>query len=254
MKKIVLITGATSGFGEACAYKFASEGYDVIITGRRKERLDKLEELLSAQYGIRVLPLVLDVRDRKAVETSINTIPKDWQQISILINNAGLAVGRDNFDEASLDDWDIMVDTNLKGLAYVTKSVLPYLLKTENAHIFNIGSISGKEVYAQGNMYCATKHAVVALSEAMRIDLLKYGIKVTAINPGAAQTEFSNVRFKSDADKAAQVYEGIKPLVAADIADIIFYCTTLPAHVCINDLVVTCTQQANSFYSFKTNQ
>lgn len=252
MGKIVLITGATSGFGEACAYKFAAEGYDVIITGRRKDRLDTLSEILPSKYGIQVLPLHFDIRNRSAVESCVKTLPREWQNISILINNAGLAAGRDNFDEALLDDWDTMVDTNLKGLAYITKAVLPFMIETGKGHIINLGSTAGKEVYAQGNMYCATKHAVGALSEAMRIDLLKYGIKVTAIHPGAADTEFSNVRFKGDANKAAKVYEGIKPLVAEDVADIIYYCASLPEHVCINDLVVTCTQQANSFYSFKS--
>lgn len=251
MDKIVLITGATSGFGESCAYKFASEGYNIIATGRRKERLDTLSETLPLQYGIKVLPLCFDIRKISEVKSNISSLPKEWQNIDILINNAGLAAGRDNFEDASLEDWDTMVDTNLKGLAYITKETLRYLINNGKAHIFNIGSIAGKEVYAQGNMYCATKHAVSALSEAMRIDLLKYGIKVTAIHPGAANTEFSNVRFKGDNHKAAQVYEGIQPLVAGDIAEIIYYCASLPNHVCINELVVTCTQQANSFYSFK---
>ncbi|MCH5598495.1 SDR family NAD(P)-dependent oxidoreductase [Niabella ginsengisoli] len=251
MDKIVLITGATSGFGEACARKFAANNYDLIITGRRKDKLHQLSEDLRSKHEARVLALNFDVRNKNIVTTNINALPKEWQKIDILINNAGLALGRDNFEEASIDDWDAMIDTNVKGLAYVTKAVLPFMIDAGSGHIFNIGSISGKEVYAQGNMYCATKHAVGALSEAMRIDLLKYNIKVTAIHPGAANTEFSNVRFKGDADKAAKVYEGLKPLVAEDVADIIYYCAGLPAHVCINDLVVTSTQQANSFYSFK---
>ncbi|WP_346238216.1 SDR family NAD(P)-dependent oxidoreductase [Niabella insulamsoli] len=251
MNKIVLITGATSGFGKACAEKFAANHYDLIVTGRRNDRLHELSEALREAHGIRVLSLNFDIRDKNAVNAQINALPKEWQPIDILINNAGLAVGRDNFEEASIDDWDTMVDTNLKGLAYITKAVLPYMIEAGSGHIFNLGSISGKEVYAQGNMYCATKHAVGALSEAMRIELLKYNIKVTAIHPGAAETEFSNVRFKGDAAKAAKVYEGLQPLVAEDIADIIYYCAGLPPHVCINDLVVTCTQQANSFYSFK---
>ncbi|MGE9315013.1 SDR family NAD(P)-dependent oxidoreductase [Niabella sp. CJ426] len=251
MNKIVLITGATSGFGEACALKFASNNYDVIITGRRKERLELLSEKLQKEYSVKALPLSFDIRSRADVLAAVNSLPAEWKKIDILINNAGLAVGRDNFDEASIDDWDIMVDTNLKGLAYMTKAVLPFMIDSGSGHIFNLGSISGKEVYAQGNMYCATKHAVNALSQAMRIELLKFNIKVTAIHPGAADTEFSNVRFKGDDDKAAKVYEGIEPLVAQDVADIIFYCAGLPAHVCINDLVVTCTQQANSFYTFK---
>lgn len=251
MNKIVLITGATSGFGEACALKFASNNYDVIITGRRVERLQSLSQKIQEQYAVRALPLSFDIKNKDEVLAAVNTLTNEWKNIDILINNAGLAVGRDNFEEASIDDWDVMVDTNLKGLAYVTKAILPFMIEAGSGHIFNLGSISGKEVYAQGNMYCATKHAVNALSQAMRIELLKYNIKVTAIHPGAAATEFSNVRFKGDDDKAAKVYEGIEPLVAQDVADIIFYCAGLPAHVCINDLVVTCTQQANSFYSFK---
>ena len=252
MNKIVLITGATSGFGEACAWKFAQNNYHVIITGRRKDRLGKLSENIQAAHPVKVLPLNFDVRDREQVLTHIHLLPAEWKTIDVLINNAGLAAGRDNFDEASIDDWDTMVDTNLKGLAYMTKAVIPSMIEAGKGHIFNLGSTAGKEVYAQGNMYCATKHAVGALSEAMRIDLLKYGIKVTAIHPGAAETEFSNVRFKGDADKAAKVYEGIQPLTAADVAEIIYYCASLPVHICINDLVVTCTQQANSFYTFKS--
>lgn len=251
MSKIVLITGATSGFGEACAWKFAAGGYAVIITGRRQERLEQLARDIRQQHSVDTLALPFDVSDKAAVKSAIDSIPQEWRGISILINNAGLAVGRDNFEVASIDDWDIMIDTNLKGLAYVTKAVLPFMIEAGLGHIFNLGSISGKEVYAQGNMYCATKHAVGALSEAMRIELLKYQIKVTAIHPGAAATEFSTVRFKGDTDKAEKVYDCLQPLAAEDVADIIYYCAGLPPHVCINDLVVTCTQQANSFYSLR---
>lgn len=251
MNKIVLITGATSGIGEACAWKFAENNYNLIVIGRRKDRLEKLSENILRKYNVNILPLQLDVSNKEQVSTQINNLPADWKAIDVLINNAGLAAGRDSFEEASIDDWDTMVNTNLKGLAYITKAILPFMIDVGGGHIFNLGSTAGKEVYAQGNMYCATKHAVGALSEAMRIDLLKYGIKVTAIHPGATDTEFSTVRFKGDAEKAASVYKGIQPLVAADVADIIYYCAALPAHVCINDLVVTCTQQANSFYTFK---
>lgn len=251
MQKTVLITGGTSGFGEACAHKFAANNYNIIITGRRKHRLDELSKELGEKYNIKVLALEFDVREKDAVYNAINNLTGDWKKIDILVNNAGLALGRDNFDVASTDDWDTMIDTNLKGLAYVTKAILPFMMDAGQGHIINIGSISGKEVYAQGNMYCATKHAVIALSDAMRIELLPYNIKVTAINPGAANTEFSNVRFKGDDALASKVYEGLEPLLAQDVADIIYYTTTLPPHVCINDLVVTCTQQANSFYSYK---
>ncbi len=251
MNKIVLITGATSGFGAACAWKFAENHYDIIITGRRKDRLERLSEELQSKYDCKVLSLCFDVRNREETTQQLNALPITWKAIDVLINNAGLAAGRDSFETASLDDWDTMVDTNLKGSAYVAKAIVPYMIQAQRGHIFNVGSTAGKEVYALGNMYCATKHAVNALSQAMRIDLLQYGIKVTAIHPGAAETEFSNVRFKGDVEKAAKVYEGIQPLVADDVASIIYYCATLPAHVCINDLVVTCSQQANSHYTFK---
>jgi 3-hydroxy acid dehydrogenase/malonic semialdehyde reductase len=251
MNRIVFITGATSGFGEACAFRFASEGYDIIATGRREERLQALKKNIESTHGVRVLPLAFDVQDRKSVFERVSGIPEDWQTIDVLVNNAGLALGRDYFDEASLEDWETMIDTNVKGLLYVSKAVLPYMTARGQGHIINLGSTAGKEVYEKGNVYCATKSSVGALSQAMRIDLLRHNIKVTAIHPGAAETEFSLVRFKGDADPAKQVYAGIKPLSAMDVADVIYYTTTLPAHVCINDLVLTCTQQANSFYSFK---
>lgn len=251
MSKTILITGASSGFGKAIAEKFAAAGWNCIITGRRAERLNDLAAELSNKYGIRVLPLVFDVQDRDAVETAIGEIPADWQQIDILVNNAGLALGRDPFDQASLNDWDTMINTNVKGLMYVTKAVLPYLIKRQKGHIINIGSTAAKEVYKEGNAYCASKHAVDALSKAMRIDLLPHHIKVTAIHPGAAETEFSMVRFKGDQQKADLVYEGYKALQAEDIAEIIFYASNLPEHVCINDLVVTCLAQASSFYTHK---
>lgn len=248
MQKIVVITGATSGIGEACAKKYAAARYSLILAARRSDRLLALADALQKQYNVKVLPIVLDVRDRNAVASAFGSLPSEWQKINILINNAGLAAGKDDFEDAQLDDWDTMVDTNLKGLAYIAKAVASLMIKNGGGHIINIGSTAGKEVYAQGNMYCATKHAVVALSEGMRIDLLPHGIKVTTVNPGATETEFSMVRFKGDATAADKVYEGIQPLTGNDVADVIFYCSSLPAHVCINDLVMTCTQQANSFY------
>ena len=251
MSRIVFITGATSGFGEASAQKFASEGYDVIITGRREERLNTLKKALESAHKVRVLALAFDVQDKKGVFEQVEALPADWQQIDVLVNNAGLALGRDYFDEASLDDWETMIDTNVKGLLYVTKAVLPYMTARGRGHIINLGSTAGKEVYEKGNVYCASKFSVAALSQSMRIDLLRHGIKVTVIHPGAAETEFSLVRFKGDPNAAAQVYNGIQPLTATDVADVIYYTTTLPDHVCINELVLTCTQQANSFYSFK---
>jgi len=246
----ILITGATSGFGKAIALKFASEGHRCIITGRREDKLRQVADAIM-QKGAEVLPLFFDVQNRKSVENAIGGLEEQWQDIDVLVNNAGLALGKDSFENANIDDWDTMIDTNVKGLLYMSKAVLPYFIKYKKGHIINIGSTAGKEVYKEGNVYCASKFAVNAISEAQRIDLLPHGIKVTCINPGAADTEFSSVRFKGDEQKAAAVYEGYQPLKAEDIADVIYYCSTLPKHVCINDLVITSLAQANSFYTFK---
>ena len=251
MANIILITGATSGFGKAIAEKFASQKWNCIITGRRKERLHAIAHELKTNYKVQVLPLHFDVRNRSDVFTSLSNLPEEWKKINVLVNNAGLALGRDSFDNASIDDWDTMIDTNIKGLLYVTKAVLPLMIERKCGHIINLGSVAAKEVYQNGNTYCATKHAVDAISKSMRIELLPHKIKVTAIHPGAADTEFSLVRFKGDKIKANQTYEGYEPLHANDIADIIFYCCTLPKHVCINDLVVTCTNQADGIYIYK---
>lgn len=248
MPKIVFITGATAGFGKACATKFASHGYDLIINGRRTDRLQELADEIENRFNVAVLQLPFDVRDQDAVLSSVSGIPDEWKKIDVLVNNAGLAVGRDYFDEASLDDWNRMIDTNVKGFLYVARAVSEQMVKQGYGHIINMGSIAGKEVYEKGNVYCATKFAVDALSQSMRVDLLRHGIKVTAINPGAAETEFSLVRFKGDEDTARKIYDGLKPLTAEDVADVIYYCTTLPAHVCINDLTLTCTQQASTIY------
>ena len=247
MSKIILVTGASSGFGKAIATKFAEGGWNVIITGRRKEKLEVLAKALEANYGIKTLSLIFDVQDKKAVFDNLQNLPAEWQAINILVNNAGLALGRDSFENANLEDWETMIDTNVKGLLYASKAVLPMLIK-EKGHIINIGSTAGKEVYKDGNVYCASKHAVDAISKAQRIDLLPYQIKVTAIHPGAADTEFSVVRFKGDAEKAKAVYTGYTPLMAEDIAETVWYVANTPAHVCINDLVITCTAQANSMY------
>jgi NADP-dependent 3-hydroxy acid dehydrogenase YdfG len=247
MSKIILVTGASSGFGKAIATKFAAGGWNVILTARRKEKLDELAKALEANYGVKTLSLIFDVQDKKAVFDNLQNLPAEWQTINILVNNAGLALGRDSFENANLEDWETMIDTNVKGLLYASKAVLPMLIK-EKGHIINIGSTAGKEVYKDGNVYCASKHAVDAISKAQRIDLLPYQIKVTAIHPGAADTEFSVVRFKGDAEKANAVYNGYTPLMAEDIADTVWYVANTPAHVCINDLVITCTAQANSIY------
>jgi NADP-dependent 3-hydroxy acid dehydrogenase YdfG len=253
MQKIVFITGATSGFGEACAYKFAENGYDVIINGRRTERLDKLADILEKKYNVAVLTLPFDVRDEQAVFSSIKNIPEDWKQIDVLVNNAGLALGRDYFEEGSTSDWNIMIDTNVKGFLYVAKAVSQLMVERKKSsgiagHIINLGSVAGKEVYEKGNVYCASKFAVDAINQAMRIDLLRHRIKVTGIHPGAAETEFSMVRFKGDMEPAKKIYDGLTPLTAGNVADVIYYCTTLPEHVCINDLTLTCIQQANGIF------
>ncbi len=247
MSKIILVTGASSGFGKAIATKFAAGGWNVILTARRKEKLDELSKALETNYGIKTLSLIFDVQDKKAVFDNLQNLPTEWQAINILVNNAGLALGRDAFENANLEDWETMIDTNVKGLLYASKAVLPMLIK-EKGHIINIGSTAAKEVYKDGNVYCASKHAVDAISKAQRIDLLPYQIKVTAIHPGAADTEFSVVRFKGDTEKAKAVYTGYAPLMAEDIADTVWYVANTPAHVCINDLVITCTAQANSMY------
>ncbi|MGV3657558.1 MAG: SDR family NAD(P)-dependent oxidoreductase [Chitinophagaceae bacterium] len=247
-KKTVFITGATAGFGAACARKFAAGGYRLILNGRRIDRLQQLQQDLQQQHGAESLLLPFDVQVPSAVFDAIESLPVEWQSVDVLLNNAGLALGRVLFDEASLDDWNTMIDTNLKGLLYVSKAIVPLMKKAKGGHIINVGSIAGKEVYERGNVYCASKHAVDAISKAMRIDLLPHHIKVTAIHPGAAETEFSVVRFKGNEEAAKKVYEGFQPLTAEDVADVIYYTTTLPAHVCINDLVLTCTQQASAIH------
>ncbi len=248
MNKIILITGATAGIGKACAEKFAPAKYDLIITGRRKERLEALKIELEKEHGIEVLPLCFDVQDRKAVEDTFSQLPERWQKIDVLINNAGLALGRDSFADADMNDWETMLNSNVHGLLYVSKAVLPFMLAQKKGHIVNMGSVAGKEVYEKGNVYCASKFAVDAITKAMRIDLLKNNIKVTGIHPGAVETEFSLVRFKGDEETANAAYNGLIPLTPEDVADTVFYCVHLPAHVCINDLVITCTQQAGTYY------
>jgi NADP-dependent 3-hydroxy acid dehydrogenase YdfG len=248
MNKTVLITGATSGFGEAMAYVFAAAGDKLILTGRNENKLAAISADLISKHDAAVHTLCFDIQNKEAVFAAVNSIPAAFTNIDVLINNAGLALGRDSFQDANLEDWETMIDTNVKGLLYISKAVLPLLIKNKKGHIINIGSTAGVEVYKDGNIYCASKHAVAAISKSMRIDLLPHHIKVTAIHPGAAETNFSSIRFKGDAAKAAAVYEGYKALEAVDVANIAYYATTLPDHVCINEFVVTCTSQANSFY------
>jgi NADP-dependent 3-hydroxy acid dehydrogenase YdfG len=245
MKKIALITGATAGIGEAVAEKFAQNGYGLILTGRRKELLDKTSHRLNDKYGVEVLPCCFDVRNANEVEQHLGNLPADWQAVDVLVNNAGLAVGLNSLQEGLIDDWERMIDTNIKGLLYVTRTIAPLMIKRQQGHIFNIGSIAGKEVYVNGNVYCATKHAVDALSKAMRMDMLPHNIRVTQICPGAAETEFSIVRFKGDEQRAGDVYKGFEPLHAEDIADVVYFVATLPVHVNINDLVIMPTAQAS---------
>lgn len=251
MNKTILITGATSGFGEAMAYVFAAAGDRLILTGRNENKLAAISADIQTKHGVAVHTLCFDIQNKEAVFAAVNSIPAAFANIDVLINNAGLALGRDSFQDASLEDWETMIDTNVKGLLYISKAVLPLLINNKKGHIINIGSTAGVEVYKDGNVYCASKHAVAAISKSMRIDLLPHHIKVTAIHPGAAETNFSSIRFKGDAAKAAAVYEGYKALEAVDVANIAYYATTLPDHVCINEFVVTCTSQANSFYLHK---
>ena len=249
--KSILITGATAGFGKAIAYLFAKDKYQLILTGRRQDRLNEISQDLQKQFNVSVHTICFDIRNKKACFDAIEQLPASIQRIDILVNNAGLALGRDPFDEADMDDWDTMIDTNLKGLLYITRAALPLIKKSQTPHIFNIGSIAAKEVYENGNVYNASKFAVDAISKSMRIDLLKHKIKVTAIHPGAANTEFSTVRFKGDSNKASAVYNGFEPLIAEDIAQTIHFIAHQPAHVCINELVIMPTAQANSSIFYK---
>lgn len=250
MNKIILITGATAGIGKSTAFRFAEAGYRLILTGRRKELLNKIAAELKEEFNAEVYPLPFDIRKKAEVENCLDNLPDDWKKIDILVNNAGLAAGLDPVNLASTDDWDTMIDTNIKGLLYVSRKIIPWMIAKGNGQIFNIGSIAGKEVYPKGSVYAATKHAVDALTKGMRIDLLPFGIKVTQISPGAVETEFSNVRFKGDTERASLVYKGYEPLQGMDIAQIIHFISTLPPRVNVNDIVVMPQAQANvtTFY------
>jgi NADP-dependent 3-hydroxy acid dehydrogenase YdfG len=241
-----LITGATSGIGEATAYAFAEKGFNLILTGRRLDRLNSLANLLTDQYAVRVIALQFDVGNRQETENAIDSIPADFKSVNILVNNAGLAVGLSHIQDGDADDWDRMIDTNIKGLLYVTRAVAPLMTAKGRGHIVNVGSVAGREVYENGGVYCATKYAVDALSKSMRIDMLENGIKVTNVCPGATETEFSTVRFKGDEERAKKVYEGYRPLSAKDIAGIITWIVTLPEHICINDILVMPSAQAGA--------
>jgi NADP-dependent 3-hydroxy acid dehydrogenase YdfG len=252
MNRTVLITGATSGIGQSCALQFAKNNFNLILTGRRLDRLTALKASLEEQYHCAVQILCFDVRHLEETKQAIASIDTTrFPVIDILINNAGLASGMSTIDEGDYDDWNVMIDTNVKGLLHVSREVMPMMKRQGVGHIVNISSTAAKDVYTKGNVYCATKHAVDALSKSMRIDLLPYGIKVTSVNPGACETEFSLVRFKGDEDRANAVYDGFTPLTPNDVADAIYYACTLPTHVCINDLTLTCLAQANAHYTIK---
>ena len=244
MRKIVLITGATSGIGEACARKFAQGGYDVIITGRRAQLLANLKKELEAE-GIRVLALAFDVRNRNAATAAINSLPLEWQQIDVLINNAGLALGLEPEYEGSFEDWETMIDTNIKGLLTMTRLVVPRMVKRDSGHVINIGSVAGDTAYAGGNVYCGTKAAVKTITDGLRIDLVHTSVRGTNVKPGLVETHFSNVRVHGNDSRAEKVYEGVKPLTGADIAEVVFYAASAPAHVQIAEVLVLATHQAN---------
>jgi NADP-dependent 3-hydroxy acid dehydrogenase YdfG len=249
--KTAFITGTTSGFGKSFAYRLAKLNYNLVITGRREDRLSELAATLQNEFNIEVLPLCFDVRDNEACKNAIVTLPEKFKSIDLLVNNAGLAAGASPFNESDLDDYERMIDTNVKGLLYITKLIVPMMIAHQSGHIINISSIAGIEVYPNGSVYCATKHAVNAITKGLRLDLLKYGIKVSSISPGMVETEFSVVRFHGDEQKAKGVYAGIVPLNAEDIADALEFIVTRPDHVSINDIQINPKQQANTYLTHR---
>lgn len=246
MKKTIMITGATAGIGKATAELYAGEGWNLILTGRRQERLQEIKTSLEEEYSVEVQTLSFDVRAKDEVNKAIDGLSADWKKIDVLLNNAGLAKGFSDIQDGKLEDWETMIDTNIKGLLYVTRKIMPLMIERKSGHIVNVGSIAGKEVYAKGNVYCSTKHAVEGLTKALRMDLLPHKIKVSAICPGAVDTEFSTVRFDGDSKRADSVYDGYQPLLAKDIAEAIYFITSRPFHVNINDLLIMPTAQANT--------
>ena len=244
MAKTALVTGASAGIGRATGLLLARHGFDVIITGRRREKLEELESEIRDGTSSDVLALVFDIRDQEAVRSTCEKLAGKWEKVDVLVNNAGLAVGLNQIHEGVVDDWERMIDTNIKGLLYITREISPGMVRRGSGHIINIGSIAGKEAYENGNVYNATKFAVDGLTRGMRLDLVEHGIRVTAINPGAVETEFSLVRFKGDRDKADEVYQGFTPLLAEDIAEAILFAVTRPAHVNIDDMLIMATPQA----------
>ncbi len=249
-----MITGASSGIGEACARRFAQQGFRLILTARREDRLEALSEALQQEYTCDILTLCFDVRDRESCQAMLENLPEEWAEIDILINNAGLAVGLNPLHEGDWDDWERMIDTNIKGLLYISRILAPRMVAQGHGHIVNIGSIAGREVYPNGVVYSATKHAVDALTKGMRMDLLPQGIRVSQIAPGAVETEFSLVRFKGDAEKAGKVYQGYQPLRAEDIAEAAWFITQQPPHVNINDMLIMPTAQAAALVWHKESE
>jgi 3-hydroxy acid dehydrogenase / malonic semialdehyde reductase len=245
-KQIVLITGASSGIGAACAKLFAGAGARLILAARRSDRLQQLAEDLHKNFSTEIYSLPLDVRDIKAVESAISQLPSSWSDINILINNAGLSRGLDKFHEASIQDWEEMIDTNIKGLLYLTRFVLPGMVSRDSGHVVNIGSIAGHQTYPKGNVYCGTKAAVKAITEGLKQDLLGTSIRVTAVDPGMVETEFSEVRFHGDTERAKKVYQGVTPLTPDDVADVVLFCVTRPAHVNINEVILMPVDQASA--------
>ncbi len=251
MGKTVMITGATSGIGEACALRFAKEGYDVALTGRNSEKLEELEKLIREKYAVDVISLRFDVRDRSATKEALKTLTGKWANVDILVNNAGLALGLDKEYEGSFVDWDIMIDTNIKGMLNMIRMIVPFMVERGTGHIINIGSVAGDAAYANGNVYCATKAAVKTLTDGLRIDLADTAIRVTNIKPGIVETNFSVVRFHGDKKKADKVYDGIKPLTGDDIADVVYYAASAPAHVQIAEVLVLATHQASGSVMYR---
>ncbi len=244
--KIVFISGASSGIGMACARSFAHEGAALILAGRRKEKLEQLASELKEKFNTENKILVFDIQNNHEVKEAFNSLPENWKNVDILINSAGLAQGMHKLQEGNTDDWDVMINTNIKGLLYLTREVLPYMVKRESGHIINLGSTAGHDVYPSGNVYCATKFAVNAISQSLRIDVLDKSIKVSSVDPGMVETEFSIVRFSGDVERAKNVYRGVDPLTAEDVADAILYCATRPKHVNINEIILTPVAQAQS--------
>ena len=252
--KIVLITGASAGIGKACAEAFAKEGASLILTARRIAKLNKISASLKKKYGIKVFTTQLDVRDKDAVKSMVSSLPGEWKKIDILINNAGLARGLSDIDEGSYDDWDEMIDTNIKGLLYVSREIIPLMVKRKKGHVINIGSIAGHQVYPKGNVYNATKFAVNALSKTMRLDLYQKDVRVSTVDPGMVKTEFSLVRFRGDNERAKKVYEGLFPLNPEDIADAVIYCATRPLHVNIDEIIIMPAIQASPIHIKRTKE